>query len=285
MPYSEKIAILRMRKGVPGVGRKLARYFNAYELTCGHKPAVKIPDNAVVINYGRSNWPVWYMEARQRGVRLLNQPSAVANSVDKRLTLELLSNAGVPCLDWSTDKAVAYDWYNNWTPVIIRHQVNGKKGNGIELADPEGDLSQGYNKETFPDAPLYTKHYDKDVEFRVHVVNGEVIDYVQKKRMGKKKREKLGLTDNDMLIRNHKRGWVFAHNDIIHSPLVKKLALDTVATLGLDYGGIDILAKTSDGEVVDAVVCESNSAPGMSSVTTFKAYVNAFEKLAGGNNV
>lgn len=270
--FSDKITVLRMRKGVAGVGRKLARHFNANEVTCNFRPKVRIPDNSFVLNYGRSAWPIWYLDARERGVVILNTPTAVGNSVDKRLTLELLSTRGVPTLDWSTDRTVAEEWAAEGHAVVVRHQVKGKKGNGIELVSGTADV---------PDAPLYTKHYEKTHEFRVHIVNGEVIDYVQKKRMGKKKRDALGLTDNDMLVRNHKRGWVFAHNDIIVSDIVKRIALDATKALGLDFAGIDVLAKVEDGNVVDAVVCESNSAPGMSSTTTFNAYAQAFAKLIG----
>ena len=282
MGFSTKMVVLRLRKGVPGVGRKLSKFFNAYEVTCKSNPAVKVPDNAFVLNYGRSEWPVWYLDARERGVTFLNSPTAVANSVDKRITLEMLSSAGVSCLEHTTDKQVAYEWYLTGDDVVVRTTAKGKKGNGIELCTPTYPKSEGgLDPLDYPNAPLFTKHYDKDVEFRVHVVNGEVIDYVQKKRMGKKKRERIGITDNNMLVRNHKRGWVFAHNDIIRSPLVEKLALDTINVLGLDYGGIDILAKVSDGKVYDAVVCESNSAPGMSSPTTFKAYTEAFNRVIG----
>ena len=280
MVYSQQLVVLRARKGVPGIGRKLANHFGANEVTCGFRPKFKVPDNAFVLNYGRSAWPIWYLDARERGVTFLNTPSAVVNSVDKRLTLELLSNAGVKCLDWTTSAEEAYAWYLTGDDVIVRTIAQGKQGKGIELCTPSYPRSEGgKDPKDYPNAPLFTRHYTKDVEFRVHVVNGEVIDYVQKKRMGKKKRDKLGLTAADELIRNHKRGWVFAHNDIIHSELVKQLALDTVKVLGLDYAGIDILAKVSGGKVYDAVVCESNSAPGMSSPTTFKAYTQAFNRM------
>ena len=275
---NHNVVILRMRKGVPGVGRKMSKHFDANEVTCGFRPSIKVRDNAVVVNYGRSELPVWFEEARTRGVRMLNNPTAVANSVDKRRTLTLLRDNGVPCLEFETDPAKVFSQLSTTRQIewLARMTATGKKGNGIEPI--YGGTEYGPEGDKFPVAPLYTKFYDKDVEFRVHVFRGEVIDYVQKKRMGKKKRDAIGLAESNELIRNHKRGWVFAHNDIIHSKQVEQIAVQAANVLGLDYAGIDILAKLDqNGEVYDAVVCESNSAPGMSSSKTFNAYMHAIE--------
>lgn len=287
---NDKLVVLRIRKGVPGIGRKLSRHYDANEVTCGFYPNRKVRDNAFVLNYGRSDWPVWAEDAMKRGVRFINTPDAVRNCVDKVATFRLLSTAGVECLDWTTDPNVANDyWLDEGDSVVIRSTAKGKQGKGIKVFSPDGKVrTDGVNFDDFDfSAPLYTKAYDKDVEFRIHVVNGEVVDYVQKKRMGKKKREAMGLDDVDHFVRNHKRGWVFAHNDVIRSPMVEKLALDTMKALGLDYGGVDILAKTNEDrtEVTHALVCECNSAPSMKSPTTFKAYTEAFDKLIGESNV
>lgn len=275
MDFNPSIVVLRVRKGVPGIGRKLSRYYGANEVTCGFRPKLKVPNNALVLNYGRSEYPVWFMEARERGVKFINTPEAVARSVNKITTLDLLSKAGVPCLESTTSRDEAQDWLDDGQGlgVIARSTVTGKQGKGITLHTLK-------DEDSLPFAPLYTKHYDKDVEFRVHIVAGEVVDYVQKKRMGSEKLSKRGLSEPDMLLRNHKRGWVFARKNIIHSDLVKNISLAAVKVLGLDYAGMDVLAKVdANGAVYDAVVCESNSAPGMSSPTTFRAYTDAFDEM------
>jgi len=278
--FNKNIVVLRNRKGVPGIGRKLARYFNAYEVTCGFRPKVKIPDNSVILNYGRSEWPIWAEDVISRGCTFLNIPGAVENSVNKLKTLELLSTNEIPCLEFTEDENVVWGWLEGGEDAIARITLTGRQGNGIELIKVE----EHRNEVPFCKAPLYTKFYDKTHEFRVHIFQGKVIDYVQKKRMGKKKLDERGLEEANELVRNHKRGWVFAHNDIIINKQVKKLAVSTARILGLDYAGIDILAKVEDEKVIDAVVCESNSAPGMSSPTTFKAYVNAISKFIENRN-
>ena len=279
MDYNPKVVVLRVRKDVPGIGRKLSRYYGANEVTCNFRPKYQVPDNAAIINYGRSQYPIWYMEARERGVTFINKPDAVARSVDKIQTLTILTNAGIPCLEFTTKWEEAEQWYKNGHGIIARKTVTGKQGKGITYLPPNIPHTG------IQDFPLYTKHYAKDVEFRVHVVDGKVVDYVQKKRMGREKLSKIGLAEPDMLLRNHKRGWVFARNNIIHSETVKGMAIRATEALGLDYAGIDILAKVDEeGGIYDAVVCESNSAPGMNSPTTFKAYTKAFDLLINKGN-
>jgi len=273
---NDKLYILRVKKNNPGVGQKLGRVLGADQLVCSAKPIRKIPQGSTVINYGRSEVPEWYRD----DIRVLNSPEAVSRCVDKRVTLKLLADHGVEHLRFTTDKQVAKSWLKDGFKVIVRAIVNGKKGNGVSLCDQADKL---------PDAPLYTMFYNKTHEFRVHVCRGadgelHVIDFVQKKKMGKEKLAKLNLTDANDLVRNHKRGWVFSHNDLITPPgseghkIISKLGLDAAAALGMDFCAVDILAYIADG-TVNAVVCEVNSAPGMSSETTFAAYKAAFENL------
>lgn len=257
-----KVAILRARKGVPGVGQRIANALGAYEVTCHNRPAVKLDPHAVIINYGRSEYPDWFQATQ----KLINDPNSVYLCVNKRETLSALEVEGVSTLEWSGGVGMqqARQWIREGHRVFCRTTSTGKQGNGIVIASTEDELV---------DAPLYTKEFKKEKEFRVHVAFGQVIDYVQKKRMGEAKLKEWGLERSNQDIRNHKRGWVFAHKDIDHDPRVSHLAHLAVAALGLDFGGVDIL-KDSQG---NSVVCEVNSAPGMSSEITFNAYINAFK--------
>ena len=275
----KQLAVLRIRKNVPGIGRKVARHFNAQEVVCGHNPTDRLADETVVFNYGRSKIPVWAEGARARGVTILNKPSAVARSVDKITCLNILQEAGVPCLESTTIRNTALVWQRQGFNVVVRHTTTGKQGQGVELVG---------GRQEIPEAPLYTKEYTKTHEFRVHVFKGEVIDLVQKKRMGKKKLAKLGLEQADTFLRNHKKGYTFAHNDLICDELggnngrefLERISLDAVAAIGLDYCGVDVLARyNANGSFIDAVICETNSAPGMSSPTTFNAYAEAIDGL------
>lgn len=291
---NDGVVVLRVRKDVPGVGRKLSRHFQCNEVTCNHLPSRRVREGAVVFNYGRSEVPIWFDPESHI---MLNHPVAVGACVDKRASLSVLTQARVPCLTYTTHSIIAHRWLLNEHNVIARHTATGRRGAGIELYTPqqaEGLLAN----EAFTSAPLYTRHYDKTHEFRVHVFKGQVIDLVQKKKMGSRKREAQGIGDVDTLIRNHKRGWVFAHNNLICDAMpnysinlgglghfignsrkvLSDMSISACEALGLDFGGVDILAKfDSAGTLRDAVVCEVNSAPGMSSTPTFNAYCNAIQ--------
>jgi len=270
--FSKEVVVLRARKGVPGVGRKLSKHFNANEVTALHKPQLKVPSGAKIINYGRSVEPIWLEEALERGCRVINTAGAVQLCVDKLKTLRKLWIHGVPALSFCDNRESAQHWLDNGQAVIVRHTTKGKQGKGVELVEPGANL---------PNAPLYTKFYDKTNEFRVHIADGKVIDYVQKKKMGRKKLDKLGIQDVDSLLRNHKKGWVFAHNDLLEEgqEAIKAMSLAGAAALGIDFCGVDVLARYDGNTFIDAVVCEINSAPGMSSPTTFNAYCKAFEEM------
>ena len=288
----KQLAVLRIRKNVPGIGRKVARHFNAQEVVCGHNPTDRLADNTVVFNYGRSKVPVWAEGARARGVTILNKPSAVARSVDKITCLGILSENGVPALIHTTNRDSALAWLEQGDDICIRHTTTGKQGQGVEVFT----VQDGLDGKELPRAPLYTQVYNKTHEFRVHVFKGEVIDLVQKKRMGKKKLARFGLDEADTFLRNHKKGYVFAHNDLIcDSPaiqhgedvildngrvFIEDISKQAVAAIGLDYCGVDVLAKYDrNGAFVSALICETNSAPSLRLTKTFNAYAEAIDGL------
>lgn len=265
------IHIYRIRKGVPGVGRKIARAFDAQEVT-SKNPHNKIKTDDFVINYGRSVMPDWYNES----IRIFNHPESVAFAVNKVETFKVLSKIGLPTLKFFTDKEEAENHLRKAGHIIVRHLVSGKQGKGIELLTEDDEV---------PEAPLYTEFFPKTHEFRVHVAFGKVIDFVQKKKMGSDKLKRLGLDEPNMLLRNHKRGWIFGRKNTTEGELIKQVAVDAVEVLGLDYGGVDVMVKfnskktdTRNSNIVDLKVAEVNSAPGMRSPTTFNAYINSFKE-------
>lgn len=281
------LAIYRIRKTkiskktgqtipAPGVGLRLSRALNAQVVT-SQNPVPPLVPGTVVINYGRSIVPNWRDKLEQKGGRILNTPEAVSIAVDKLKTLKCLTEAGVSCLTYTTDKAEAQKWLTDGYPVIVRATTTGKMGKGVSLVSPGEEL---------PDAPLYTLFYNKTHEFRVHVFNGQVIDFVQKKRMSKEKLEKFHLEAVNTVVRNHKRGWVFARKDIKDRVEIRELGLNAIKAVGLDFGAVDILARFSkvSGTLMGLYVCEVNSAPGMSDSNTFKAYTKAVDEFMGSLN-
>lgn len=277
---NKNLLVYRIRKVRPdgriakGVGLRLANHFkrgNEDNQITSLKPSKRIPDNSVIWNYGQSKIPAWLDDALGRGCQILNHPASVANSVDKRKSLAIFKEREIPSLDFTTYKVEAERWLEYGFSVIVRATPSGKKGDGVSLVHPGEEL---------PDAPLYTLFYDKTHEFRVHIVGGRVVDFVMKKRMGKEKRSALGLEEADHVVRNHKRGWVFAHKDILDHPVIRDISIRAAKECGLDICATDVLARfNKEGHFLDARVCEVNSSPGMSSPTTFEAYTKAVEEM------
>ena len=271
---NDNVVVLRIRKGVPGIGQFVAKTLGANQVTCGHTPSRRVREGAAVFNYGRSQWPVWAED--RHDLRWMNTPDAVANAVSKLRTLQLLEAHGVPSVAWTTDGDFVLSSLvdGNSASWYARTTVSGKKGNGIVLLDSPDD---------FVEAPLYTADFHASTEYRVHVFDGEVIDITQKKRMGSKKLAARGIASPDERIRNHARGWVFAHNNLhcdeySYRHRLEEVAVSAVSALGLTYGGVDVLV----GDTQHLAVCEVNSAPGMRKSKTKEAYINAINKFVEG---
>lgn len=208
------------------------------------------------------NWGV--CEYSPEITTILNPTHAVIKAAFKDLSFIFLNLSNVPTVDFTLSKDQALTWVKDGKKVFCRTKLTAKRGDGIVIATKPEELV---------DCKLYTLEYRKSLEFRVHVFKGQVIDYVQKRR------RKNSETPNG-LIRNYDNGWVFCHYDIIDSPIVRDIAVSAVTTLGLDFGAVDILAKTGGtNQVKDAVVCEINTAPALRSPTTFNAYVQAFKSI------
>jgi len=231
----------------------------------------------VIVNWGSTVRPAWGTVAEvvaksDKAGCYLNNTDSVARAINKLETFKCLNAAGVPVLRNTTDKDTAKKWLAKKHQVFARLSVTASGGTGIRVIS---------EVERLPDAPLYTRNYPKTHEFRVHVFDGKVIDFVEKKA-------KLDANTNapavrDRLVRNHDNGWIFAHDNLSCSKdgvaEINRIAVSAVRSLGLLFGGVDILAILDQGngprKLKSAVVCEVNTAPGLECTETINAYVNA----------
>ena len=262
------IYLYTMEKRVPGMARKLARRLKTQVLRSKKIPT-QMKRGDVILNYGGSTQPTWHQLINFMDITVLNHWDAVKTSSNKIQSLARLWDRDVPTLEWTTDKEVA----KTYSRCVVRKLVCSTKAKGIVVVDNnEGEME-------LPDAPLYTAYWPKTHEFRVHVFNGEVIDYTQKKMRSKEVREAMGIKPTKY-IRSYDNGWIFSRNDIIDLPEIRQLAIDATKAVGLDYCGVDILARVikETGALKEAVVCETNSAPGMVN-TTFNNYFSKIKEL------
>lgn len=184
-------------------------------------------------------------------------PFVLRKGTDKLTQFQLFKEHNVNSPDYTTDSAVAGDWIrSDGATVVCRQLLHGSEGRGIVVATTEAELVP---------APLYTKYVKKKKEFRVHVLNGEVID-VQEKR---KRSEHDG--ERDTRIRNTANGYIFCRGDLVEPNGIRDLALNACAALDYSLGAVDIAYNEHSNR---CFVLEVNSTPGMEG-TTLEKYATA----------
>lgn len=207
-----------------------------------------------LLNWGRS-----YLQVGR--AKVINKPEAVALATNKLKTFQHLKAQGFEDIpEWTTLSEEALTWIQSGNKVYCRTQLTGRSGSGIVIAETPEDMVN---------APLYTKNVKHKYEFRIHVMNGEVIDEQQKK----KRTNWDGPSTNG--IRNYANGWIFARSDIIIPDVVSSAAINAVALLGLDFGALDIGYNETQNK---AYVFEVNTAPGIEG-TTLTKYVEAIRRF------
>jgi hypothetical protein len=206
-------------------------------------------------------------------VDYINNPMNVRLAIDKMTTWKLLQETGVPTVEWATDFFVASQWLENGDRVLVRTSLSGSQGRGIEVYSlPHTEwTASGLHMPSITDG-AYVKVFGRNpqhvTEYRVHVVGGQVIDFVQKKRS----RSYEGRPDP--YIRSYSKGWIFARTGVDLPQLVDEASTAAVRSLGLDFGAVDIGADR-DGNVC---VYEINTAPGIEG-TTIGRYADALKNI------
>lgn len=217
------------------------------------------PDD-VVINWGSHGFRPYQKVVKH----VVNKPAAVKLAANKLLSFKTLKDAGVPIPRYTPDYLQAIDWIiEDGLVVAARSTLNGHSGEGIVITADSSHL---------PKAPLYTQFTKSKGEYRVHIWDGEMIDYAKKRR--KTDTPPVGIEKS---IRSHDNGWIYARKNSNGEAIpVPDSFIDAaragVSALGLDFGAVDILNVGGD-----PVVLEINTAPGLVGDTTMKSYVNAIK--------
>jgi hypothetical protein len=190
-----------------------------------------------------------------------NHPINVSYSANKIKMMNCFKDFGVPCLQVVNKNEVDPE-----TMLVARHLLSSHSGNGIEIAAAK-DIG---------DAPLYTVLQEFEVEQRLFIVGGEIVDRAQKKKMGKAKLAASGRTSVDPYIKSHKNGWVFARDDIHPgSPVVDWAALKAMGAIMLDFGCVDVAFNDPN----NPIVIETNSTPGFKNQETIRLFTGALRKI------
>lgn len=244
-PNSEGAAELCMALGIRRIRHRSSNYVGSA--------------NKTVINWGSSALPAPVLSSR-----ILNAPVIVAQMSNKLTFFEAMQETDCRTPDWTASRAQAIAWSLEGATICVRAILNGHSGNGLSIY--QADLVE------LPNAPLYTKYVKKKAEYRLHFVNGQVID-VQRKI----KRPEFVGTPN-WHIRNHDNGFIFVRNGVREALPVDVLTqaqhcIDN--SRGLDFGAVDVIYNEQQDH---AYVLEINSAPGLSGETVTN-YANAFRGM------
>lgn len=188
---------------------------------------------------------------------VFNSRSALSNNSNKLDAMRQMDNAGIPVPNYTTDRDEFGDTVEY--PLLGREEEHAR-GEDINLILQWRDAYLTNND-------FFVEYIPTEFEYRMHVVNGEVIK-VHEKRLRSE-------ADNHPYIRNAETGWVFVEPR--EEPPSEALAIDAVGSVGLDYGAVDIVREEDTGE---EYVLEVNSAPSLEEAN-LERYGDKFAEAIG----
>lgn len=210
----------------------------------------------LVINWGSSRCPY----------PCLNKPEAVGLASHKVRAFVAMEGAGVVVPYFTTDVEVAVRAVKCGIVIYQRNRIKGAGGVGIVVCSEATGIYPTDEGKLFVEGILGAE------EYRVHVFNGEVLDFQKKLR-----RNNLKEDEYNPLIKNHGNGYVYARKNIELPAHAGVNSIKAVEALGLDFGAVDVLVK--DGV---SYVLEVNTAPGITG-TTVEKYAEAINKYCEEN--
>ena len=179
---------------------------------------------------------------------VLNPREQIRANTDKRNSLEVLDDAGVPVpayVDRASNVGHPVDECDVAYPALGRSQ-NHSQGADINL------IMQGRDIE-LTDNDFFVQYYPTQAEYRVQVFDGEIVKVHEKRLETDAAREE----DYIPYIRNHQENWVFVNERGETPDEVREYATDAVDALDLDFGAVDVIETEEHG----VKVLEVNTAP------------------------
>ena len=244
-PYrtgSKAVKALARELGIKQIKRERSRFRGRPDKTVINWGCIALPDEIL------------------KRCRIINPPDKVHLASNKLEFFHVMEEAGLSQIipKWTTEQDIAQEWLRRGRVAVCRTVLAGHSGEGIVLAAKPEDLVA---------APLYTKYIPKKEEYRVHIVNGEVIDVARKAR-------RKDYAAPNYQIRVWRNGFVFVREDCNPENCVLNAARDAFRPTGLDFGAVDVIYNEEGGH---AYVLEINTAPGLEG-QTIQTYANALRE-------
>jgi glutathione synthase/RimK-type ligase-like ATP-grasp enzyme len=261
-------------KGGSNSAKTLAEAMGAIVLKVDGTSKFKGNKDKIVINWGCSE-----VSEEVNKATVVNKPEAVALCTNKLSFFRHIDNWNEDCAvnhsvaipAYTEEERQAFLWASKKFDVVARTKLSGHSGEGIVIYD----YDDYHNLKAFPKAPLYTQYVKKTSEYRVHVMNGEVIDVVRKCR-----RKDVPDDQINWKIRNHANGFVFSRNEALGEvpQTVIHNSINAMRAVGLDFGAVDVIYNQKQNQ---AYVLEINTAPGLEGETV-NIYRTNFDRFIMG---
>ena len=167
-----------------------------------------------VINYGSSNLPDEVMKCN-----VINRPNWVRSCSNKLYFFQHMSesyqgiNPRLP--EWTSNLEIVRQWIVGGHKVMARTVLQGHSGEGIVVLEMNKPMPEGLE-----DCRLFTKYVKKKDEYRVHIVDGEIIDFARKAL-----HNDVEPSPERFLIRNYNNGFIYAREGVVLPEDVKVQAL------------------------------------------------------------
>lgn len=217
--------------------------------------------------------------AEKKPNTVLNHPSKVLSSSNKRAYRVEMAEKGVPSPKlWVGSPAGIPE---SEFPVIGRTSTH-TKGHGLWFCRNRGEASSAAAR----GATHFMKFIKNTSEFRVHVMASSVKkektpdDYISVKISRK---HKENPTEEDKVVKNHDRGWVFVGPGDTSKAVLSKVrdtAKLALSILDMDFGAVDIMYSEDTKE---CYVLETNSSPCLTdtAANTLNKYASSILRLLG----
>ena len=194
----------------------------------------------------RINWA--YSGAGASSEVTYNKGGAITLSSDKARARTVLMEAGIKVPEtYILGKVLDNKNY----PLVARTRKH-QAGQGFLVVNNDDELYDAIKAGFY----YYSKLYNKEREFRVHVAHGKVLVYQEKTPVSESSR--------DEVIWNHANG-EFTFETVSwedYDVLICKESVAAVKALGLDYGAVDIMTSSTEENSVS--ITEVNTSPALS---------------------
>lgn len=181
----------------------------------------------------------------------LNTLEAVLRTTDKLTMLQTLQSNGIRTLDFGVDPAAASEFFD-------------KSGNQY-IRNKQGVVRYGNDFNSDRDAYYSRPLRFKRREYRVHVFNGKVLGVYEKVPLDLAEGQPRNFGTLPKLFKSDTCRFVRCDIEQEGSrvnPEAQALCIAAVGSLGLVFGGVDLL-RDKHGQFF---VCEVNSAPGLNGL-------------------